>query len=71
MEFAINDVLDLRPRSGKKIDFGGKTIGEKAYNTATSILGTAYHDIAGNTDKLKVHARWKDHGDGENKIHPW
>lgn len=70
-EFAIEDTLDLRPRSGKNIDFGGKTSGEKAYNTVTSILGTAYHDIIGNTDKLKVRASWKHHGNGENITHSW
>lgn len=71
MELAIEDIFDLRPRSGKKIDFGGRNSGEKAYNTVTSILGTAYHDIIGNTDNLRVRAHWMSRGNGENKIHSW
>lgn len=35
-------------------------------------MGTAYHDILGNTDKLKVRVKWNDHGQyGPNGIVPW
>ena len=53
----INDKLDLRPRSGNKIDLNTD------YNIVTSILGSAYHDIAGNTDKLRVFASWTSYGE--------
>lgn len=65
MEFSIDDTLDLRPHSAKKIDFDG------AYNIVTSILGPVYHDILGNTDKMKVYVYWKEMGYGEEKIHKW
>ncbi len=71
MEFSIEDILDLRPHSGKSIDFGGKDEGERAYNIVTSILGTAYHDILGNTDNLRVRASWTENGDCDGQIHSW
>ncbi len=66
MEFSIEDVLDLRPHSKDKLNF------DTDYNIITSILGTAYHDLLGNTDKLKVRAHWQEMGgDNEGKIHSW
>ena len=65
MLFSIEDKYDLRPRSGRKIDFKG------AYNIATTILGTAYHDICGNTDKMKIRAYWKEINDCQGKINLW
>lgn len=50
----LEDTYDLRPRNGKKIDFQG------AYNIVTSILGTAYHDLCGNTDKMRIRAYWNE-----------
>lgn len=71
MEFSIEDILDLRPHSKNKIDFGGGNESQKAYNIVTSILGTTYHDILGNTDKLKVRAKWTDTGIYKDGIVPW
>lgn len=71
LEFSIEDSFDLRPSSGKKIDFNasGRNVG---YNIITSVMGTAYHDILGNTDKLKVRVKWNNHGQyGPNGIVPW
>ena len=67
MRFSIKDTLDLRPHSNSshKIDF------KDSYNTVTSILGTVYHDLIGNTDKLFVHASWDEAGINFGKIHDW
>lgn len=54
VECSLEDTYDLRPRNGKKIDFQG------AYNIVTSILGTAYHDLCGNTDKMRIRAYWNE-----------
>lgn len=54
LEFSIEDILDLRPHSGKKLSFGNP------YDIVTSILGSVYHDILGNTDKLKIHVKWNE-----------
>ena len=56
--------LDLRPHSRGKLNF------DNAYNIVTSILGTAYHDLLGNTDKLKVRAYWNEMG-ADDTIHEW
>lgn len=64
MQFSIEDTLDLRPHSGGKLNF------DDAYNMVTSILGTAYHDLLGNTDKLKVRAYWNEMGT-DDAIHEW
>lgn len=50
IQFNIEDTFDLRPRNGSKLNFSG------AYDIVTSILGTVYHDLFGNTDNLKVRA---------------
>lgn len=71
MEFSIEDVLDLRPRSGGNINFGGKTPGEEAYNFVTSFFGTIYHDILGNTDELLVRAKWTACSEGNGGIYSW
>ena len=64
MQFSIEDTLDLRPHSGGKLNFNG------AYDIVTSILGTAYHDLLGNTDNLKVRAYWNEMGT-DDMIHEW
>lgn len=69
-EFYLEDTLDLRPRSGRKIDF----FYEKklnAYNIVTSLMGSVYHDLLGNTDKLKVRAKWTDCKVDRGEIHYW
>lgn len=68
MEFSIEDVFDLRPSSGQKIDFSGDSR-NPAYDILTSILGTLYHDILGNTDNLKIRAAW--HDSGISNIQQW
>jgi RHS repeat-associated protein len=45
----LSDVFDLRPSSKRS----------SAYNTATNILGTFYHDIFGGNDQLKIKAIWE------------
>ena len=65
MEFSIEDIFDLRPRSGEKLNF------DEPYNVITSILGSVYHDLLGNTDKLKVRAHWNEMGDSGREIHSW
>ena len=35
-----------------------------------SILGTVYHDLFGNTDKLEVRAYWSEMGT-DDMIHEW
>jgi hypothetical protein len=65
MELSIEDSYDLRPRSGGKLNF------DTPYNAVTSILGTVYHDWLGNTDKMKIRAKWNASGNGDNKIHRW
>lgn len=71
MEFSIEDSFDLRPSSGLKIDFNSSGR-NKAYNITTSVLGTLYHDILGNTDNLKISAKWNERGQyqGGNFV-PW
>jgi len=64
MQFSIEDTLDLRPHSGGKLNF------DNPYNMVTSILGTVYHDLLGNTDKLKVRAYWNEMGT-DDTIHEW
>ena len=64
MNFSIEDTLDLRPHSKDKINF------KDPYNIVTSILGTVYHDLLGNTDDLKVHAHWSEIGT-DDEIHEW
>ena len=64
MNFSIEDTLDLRPHSKDKINFEGP------YNIVTSILGTVYHDLLGNTDDLKVHGHWSEIGT-DDEIHEW
>ena len=64
MQFSIEDTLDLRPHSVGKLKF------DEDYNIVTSILGTAYHDLLGNTDKLKVRAYWNEMG-ADDTIHEW
>ncbi|MBQ7695498.1 MAG: hypothetical protein IJT50_10285 [Lentisphaeria bacterium] len=65
MEFSIEDILDLRPRSGGKLNF------DNPYNVITSILGSVYHDLLGNTDSLKVRAHWNEMGDSGREIISW
>ena len=65
MEFSIEDIFDLRPRSGGKLNFNG------AYNLVTSVLGSVYHDFLGNTDSLKVRAHWNEMGDSGREIISW
>ena len=65
VEFSIEDPFDLRPRSGGKLAF------KDDYDIITSILGTVYHDLLGNTDKLKVRAHWNEMGDSGKEIHSW
>ena len=64
MQFSIDDKLDLRPHSRDKLNFKG------AYNIVTSILGTVYHDLLGNTDKMRVRAFWNEMGT-DDAIHEW
>ena len=54
IQFNIEDTFDLRPHNGSKLNFSG------AYDIVTSILGTVYHDLFGNTDNLKVRAHWNE-----------
>lgn len=70
IEFSIEDTLDLRPSSGQKIDFSGNSR-NPAYNIINSVLGTMYHDILGNTDKLKVRVYWNNIGTGNNQLYRW
>lgn len=63
--FSINDTLDLRPHSKNKLDFSTD------YNIITSILGSVYHDLLGNTDKLKVKADWSECNRENCTILPW
>lgn len=69
MEFSIEDILDLRPRSGLKIDFASGR--DQAYNVINSVLGTIYHDILGNTDDLRVRVWWNGFGTGSNQLNKW
>ncbi len=48
LSHSFSDVFDLRPGDGR----GG------AYNTATGVLGTAYHDVLGGNDELRINAEW-------------
>ncbi len=48
LNHSFSDVFDLRPSKGRS----------DAYNTATGILGTGYHDILGGNDELKINAEW-------------
>ena len=64
MQFSIEDTLDLRPQSGGKLNF------HDPYEMVSSILGPAYHDLLGNTDKLKVRAYWNEMGT-DDAIHEW
>ena len=70
MEFSIDDKLDLRPRSGHKIDFN---MSDKhyAYNAVCSVLGSLYHDIFGNTDSMRVRVKWTDFGPDGIRIYRW
>jgi hypothetical protein len=52
----VADTLDLRPRSGRRVDFSTQ------YNTATTLLGVPYHDVLGITDQLTVRAEWSSYG---------
>ena len=65
MRFSITDTLDLRPHSDRKLSFNDE------YNIVTSILGSVYLDLLGNTDNLKVHAAWDESSGDNDKIHRW
>lgn len=70
LEFSIDDKLDLRPRSGRKIDFN-KADKNYAYNAVCSVLGSLYHDLFGNTDSMRVRVKWTDFGPADNQIYKW
>ncbi len=65
MEFSIADPYDLRPRFGGKINF------DSDYNIMTTILGSVYHDILGNTDQMQIRAMWTEMSDNNEKINLW
>ena len=44
----FSDTFDLRPSPGRST----------AYNRATRILGTLYHDIEGGNDQMRIKAKW-------------
>lgn len=70
IEFSIDDKYDLRPHSNKKIDFN-KNDKDYAYNAVTSVLGSIYHDILGNTDTMRVRVKWTDFGPDDIRIYRW
>ena len=65
IQFNIEDTFDLRPHNGSKLNFSG------AYDIVTSILGTVYHDLFGNTDNLKVRAHWNESEQNGAEICKW
>ena len=69
IEFSIDDKYDLRPRSNLKIDFTKNE--DYAYNAVTSVLGSIYHDILGNTDTMRVRVKWTDFGPDDIRIYRW
>ena len=48
MFHSFTDTLDLRPSSGKSME----------YNLTTKVLGFIYHDLIGGNDKMTVKASW-------------
>ena len=48
VRYTFEDVLDLRPGNGRSVE----------YNAICTVLGFLYHDVLGNSDQLKVKARW-------------
>ena len=65
MQFSIEDTFDLRPHYGGKLNFG------TPYDIVTSILGSAYHDLLGNTDQMRVRAYWNELNQDSEEIHKW
>ena len=64
-DFQRERTMSLRHKPSKRqLNF------DNAYNMVTSILGTAYHDLLGNTDNLKVRAYWNEMGT-DDMIHEW
>lgn len=56
----FEDKLDLRPHNHDKNDFSALlNAKENAYDAATVLLGTVYHDLLKRRDDLKVKAKWQ------------
>ena len=57
--YTVTDTLDLRPHNHGNHDFGLlRHARSDPYDAVTVVLGTAWHDVLGRSDKTQVTATW-------------